>query len=115
MKIKLINVRAIFFAWTPILAFLIAFCLRSTFTSYWCLPINSGGKELVCGLDYAHPVMQFIFFVLKGLSECSILITIVLAFQRRLSKFGTVGLIFSVLLVVTYFILKAYFRAEDSP
>jgi hypothetical protein len=104
--------RNIFVAWAPILVLIIMSVIPQ---SYWCSPINQGGKELVCGYDYARPFVQFLDDVLIAFGVCGFLASVWLISQRRLSRLGVVGFVLSMFLVIAFLILKAHYGAEDSP
>ncbi|NHZ61296.1 hypothetical protein [Massilia genomosp. 1] len=102
-------------AFTPVLALLAAICLFELPQSYWCTPIEIGGKELACGYDYARPVLKFAIDMLFIVGASGIVASLVFAFQRRLSKPGGAGFILSVLIAIACFYLKAYLGVDDSP
>lgn len=107
--------RTSFIAWTPVLALLANICLWALPQSYWCTPIQPGGKELICGYDVARPAIKFAIDMLILVGVCGGVASLVYAVQRRLSRTGVAGLALSVLIVIAGFCMSAYIGVEDWP
>lgn len=55
-------------AWMPLLLLIAGLCIPE---SYWCSPVNQGGKELACGYDYAGPVVKTTVVLLQLAGTCT--------------------------------------------
>lgn len=99
-------------AWTPLLLLLAGLCIPE---SYWCSPINPGGKELACGYDYAKTEIKTTIVLMQIFGACAFIATAWHATQRRLSAWGLSGLVISALLVGLMALLKLRYGFDDSP
>ena len=99
-------------AWTPLLLLLAGLCIPE---SYWCSPINAGGKELACGYDYSRAGVKTTVVLLQIFGICAFIVTAWHATQRRLSAWGILGLVVSTILVGLMALLKLRYGVNDSP
>src|SRR5471030_968525 len=99
-------------AWMPLLPMLAALCIPE---SYWCSPINTGGKELACGYNYARAEVKITFVLLQIFGACAFIATAWHATQRRFSAWGLSGLAVLALLVGLMLILKLRYGFDDLP
>lgn len=99
-------------AWTPLLLLIAGLCIPE---SYWCSPINQGGKELACGYDYAGPLVKTTVVLLQLVGACTFIATAWYATQRRLSAWGLVGLAVSSILIGLMVLVKLRYGFNDAP
>ena len=99
-------------AWMPLLLLIACLCIPD---SYWCSPINQGGKELACGYDYARPVVKTTIPLLQLVSVCAFIATAWHATQRRLSVLGLAGLTVSAILIGLMVLVKLRYGFDDAP
>ncbi len=83
--------------------------------AYWCSPINPGGKELVCGYEYAGCGIRVTVILLQIFGACAFITTAWHALQRRLSAWGLCGLALTVVLAGLMMFLKLRYSVDDSP
>jgi hypothetical protein len=101
-----------FIAWLPILGFAALQLIPET---YWCGPIEPGGREFACGLAYAHTRLRAAVDIFQVMSAVSVCATGWHAYTKRLSKWGVAGLLCSGLLLAFAAWANIFFGGDDSP
>jgi len=99
-------------AWLPILGLGVIQLIPS---AYWCALIEPGGKEFVCGYEYANARAKLAVNVYMLLSVIAFTASICYAHRKRLSKVGIAGLVISALLAVALIWAKISYAGIDSP
>jgi len=99
-------------AWAPLLGLGL---LQLIPKEYWCTSIEPGGREFVCGYEYAHAGVKAAVNIYLVLAALAFIGTVWLAYQRRLSKSGIAGLVVTSLLFAIFAWAKLSFGNEGSP
>jgi hypothetical protein len=99
-------------AWAPLVLLFAGLCIPE---SYWCSSINQGGRELVCGFDYARTEVKTTFALLQLCGACAFIVTAWHATQRRLSALGLTGLAISTILIELMVLIKLRYFFNDAP
>ena len=99
-------------AWLPILGLAVIQLIPS---AYWCVLIEPGAKEFMCGYEHAHVSVKLAVDAYMLLSVIAFAVSIWYAYQKRLSKVGIVGLLFSAVLAVALVWAKISYGNIDSP
>ncbi len=99
----------------PLCLFVILSLLRSLAPGLFCVAINSGGKEFVCGSDYSHIGIRLL--QLFGLSLWVLLLLTGSAevFQRRATRPAVIAWSVSALLMVGLIIIWLTLPVDDPP
>jgi hypothetical protein len=101
-------------AWLPVLAFVVLSLKNWLPPEYICVAMNPGGKELACGREFARPIVNFVTDMLLLLAGTSLLTSVWLAFQRRLSTLGAAGFVLSCSMCTSVLVGLAYYGPLDS-
>lgn len=99
-------------AWCPILLALGASLMPD---AWFCLAMNPGGSEFVCGPDYTVPNVRFLQDILLIAGAATLGATLAMAYRRRLTRWGTAGLAGAVILAIFYFCSLVYFAGDSGP
>ncbi|QSX36471.1 hypothetical protein [Shewanella sedimentimangrovi] len=118
MTSKRINLSTLL-AWSPtiLLSCYVAasFILKEENPSLLCSAINPGGKEFVCGYAYSAPMIQIFAVSVRVLFLVAMVCSLRHLLQRKLTKFGIVGVLLSVVTIICALFLSFYFGSEDAP
>ena len=99
----------------PIVWLGILFVMKALWPSLFCVAINSGGKELICGSDYSHPGIN----LLQSLGLCLWVLLLVIGgvevFRRRASWPAVIAWSVSALLLVGLAVLWLSLPVVDCP
>lgn len=99
-------------AWTPLVLLFAGLCIPE---SYWCSPINQGGRELACGFDYPRTEVKTTLVLLQLCGACAFIVNAWHATQRRLSALGLAGLYISAILIGLMVLVKLRYGFNDAP
>lgn len=98
----------------PFVLFGSMIALETMLPDLFCMPVNSGGKETICGRDYSHPGIN----LLRFLGVCVWLLLLITAgaevFRRRASRAALVAWSVSVLLFVSLIVIGLTLPVECS-
>lgn len=107
------------FAWLPVWGFALAWLADELVyliaRDMICQPINSGGKEFICGRDYSTPVYQAIHAGWQAFAASLFILACYRAMQGKLTKTGRIGVIVSACSLGALFILRMFYGPDDSP
>ena len=101
-------------AW-PFFLFVTLSSMKSLYPNLFCVAVNPGGQEFICGADYSHPGVR-LFQVLGNSVWMLILIKGgVDVLRGRATRGGIIAWSVSVLLLVSLLILWINLPVECSP
>lgn len=100
----------------PFALFGILMAIRVVSPDLFCMPVNPGAKETVCGQDYSHPDINLLRFL--GLWVWLLLLIVAGAaevFRGRATRAAVIAWSVSALLFSSWVILYLSFPVECSP
>ena len=99
----------------PFFLFAILSILRSLFPSLFCMPVNPGAKEFICGSDYSHAGIRLLRAF--GFSAWVLLLVTGGAelFRGSATRLAVIAWSVSVLLLVSLVMLVASLPVECAP
>lgn len=113
------NTRVTLLGWTPLVVLGLFLCLDSVLREFFplsfCAPIDVGAKELVCGFEHSAPLVQTMSVSSFVLYFGALALSANEALKRNLTRGGSIGFAFSLLVVLAGFVLSVYLGSEDSP
>ena len=108
-----------FSSWLP-LVLLTTFLALSTFLQdqfplLFCSPMNSGGKELVCGNAYSSLPVRLIYILFQFSYLACLVVSALQVCNRRITKLGFWVFVLNICILILAVVLALYFGNEDSP
>src|SRR5688572_27341858 len=99
----------------PFVLFVSLMTLGTLFPSLFCVAVNSGGKETICGSEYSHPGINL--FRLSGLFVWVLLVATggTEVFRRLATRSAVIAWAVSVLLLVSWAMLWLTRPVECTP
>jgi len=99
----------------PILLLSILWVLKNLWPDLFCVAVNPGGKEFICGADYSHPGIH----LLQSLGFCLWVLLLAIGgvevFRRKASWPGVIAWSVSALLIVGLAVLWLSLPVVDCP
>lgn len=83
--------------------------------SYWCSPINPGGKELACGYDYAGPGVKNIVVLLQLVGLALLLQLLGMLINENYQLGGSLGWLYQSILIGLMVLIKLRYGFNDAP